>query len=106
MLPGHHGEVAQFAWGQRPNVSRLSCGRRVRQRKAVERQTKRLGGEATQFLPTREADVAELIARAKEGGSVPERLANIKSPPAIRGRKPCQLYHRSSRRNLVTDRYE
>jgi len=55
---------------------------------------------------TREADVAELIARAKEGGSVPERLANIKSPPAIRGRKPCQLYHRSSRRNLVTDRYE
>ncbi len=35
-----------------PNGSRLSCGRRTRWRKAVERQTKRLAGEATQFLPT------------------------------------------------------
>src|SRR6266487_793174 len=32
-----------------PNGSRLSCGRNAWRRKAVERQTKRLGGEATQF---------------------------------------------------------
>src|SRR5437867_12721733 len=35
-----------------PNGSRLSCGRKARGRKAVEPQTKRLAGEATQFLPT------------------------------------------------------
>src|SRR2546422_11290319 len=35
-----------------PNGSRLSCGRRARWRKALERQKKRLAGEATQFLPT------------------------------------------------------
>src|SRR6266705_3325106 len=35
---------------QPPNGSRLSCGRKARGRKAVERQIKRLGGEATQFL--------------------------------------------------------
>jgi len=34
-----------------PNGSRLSCGRNTRRRKAVESQTKRLTGEATQFLP-------------------------------------------------------
>ncbi len=34
-----------------PNGSRLSCGRRTRWRKAVERQTKRLASEATQFFP-------------------------------------------------------
>src|SRR5438874_1441009 len=34
-----------------PNGSRLSCGRMVRRRKAVERQIKRLAGEATQFFP-------------------------------------------------------
>ena len=38
--------------GPLPNGSRLSCGRNGRWRKAVERQTKRLAGEATQFLPT------------------------------------------------------
>src|SRR2546422_11429042 len=38
-----------------PNGSRLSCGRNGRGRKAVERQTKRLAGEATQFLPTCDA---------------------------------------------------
>jgi hypothetical protein len=32
-----------------PNGSRLSCGRNARRRKAVEPQTKRLAGEATQF---------------------------------------------------------
>src|SRR2546429_6480842 len=37
---------------QLPNGSRLSCGRHARGRKAVERQTKRLAGEATQFLLT------------------------------------------------------
>src|SRR2546425_8233933 len=34
-----------------PNGSRLSCGRNARGRKAVEPQTKRLVGEATQFIP-------------------------------------------------------
>jgi len=34
-----------------PNGSRLSCGRHGRRRKALERQTKRLASEATQFLP-------------------------------------------------------
>ena len=36
----------------RPNGSRLSCGRSARRRKMVERQTKRLGSEATQFFLT------------------------------------------------------
>ena len=34
-----------------PNGSRLSCGRNARRRKAVERQKKKLAGEATQFFP-------------------------------------------------------
>ena len=34
------------------NGSRLSCGRNARRRKAVGRQKKRLGGEATQVFPT------------------------------------------------------
>jgi len=34
-----------------PNESRLSCGRNARRRKALERQTKRPAGEATQFFP-------------------------------------------------------
>ena len=34
-----------------PNGSRLSCGRNPCGRKAVERQIKRLAGEATQFFP-------------------------------------------------------
>ncbi len=38
--------------GALPNGSRLSCGRNPRGRKVVERQTKRLGGEATPFFPT------------------------------------------------------
>ena len=37
-----------------PNGSRLSCGRNAWGRKAMEQQTKRLAGEATQFLPTGE----------------------------------------------------
>ena len=41
-----------------PNGSRLSCGRNARRRKAVERQTKRLASEATQFLPTGERPAA------------------------------------------------
>src|SRR5438067_7652870 len=41
-----------MGWPLQPNGSRLSCGRNGRWRKAVERQTKRLAGEATQFLPT------------------------------------------------------
>ncbi len=44
--------AAASEWvGRAPNGSRLSCGRRVRWRKAVEPQTKRLAGEATQFFP-------------------------------------------------------
>jgi hypothetical protein len=39
---------------QPPNGSRLSCGRNGSWRKAVEPQTKRLAGEATQFFPTGE----------------------------------------------------
>jgi len=34
-----------------PNESRLSCGRNAGWRKAVDRQRKRLAGEATQFFP-------------------------------------------------------
>ncbi len=40
------------------NGSRLSCGRNARRREAVGRQTKKLGGEATQFLPTCERPAA------------------------------------------------
>src|SRR5207249_10769019 len=49
----------------RPNGSRLSCGRNARRRKAAERQTKRLGGEATQFFPTCERPAAS-SARSEE----------------------------------------
>src|SRR2546430_10630874 len=35
-----------------PNGSRLSCGRRARGRKELERQTNRLASDATQFVPT------------------------------------------------------
>ena len=38
--------------GGQPNGSRLSCGRRARWRKELERQTKRLASEVTQFFPT------------------------------------------------------
>src|SRR5881275_3133813 len=41
-----------------PNGSRLSCGRNARGRKEPERQTHRLAGEATQFLPTCERPTA------------------------------------------------
>src|SRR6266568_5803300 len=43
----HGANVCQ----QRPNGSRLSCGRNARWRKAAERQIERLAGEATQFFP-------------------------------------------------------
>ena len=36
---------------QRPNESRLSCGRNARRRKALEPQKQWLAGEATQFFP-------------------------------------------------------
>ncbi len=51
MFEGHRLSVA-------PNGSRLSCGRNARGRKEAERQIKRLGGEATQFLPTCERPAA------------------------------------------------
>src|SRR5207244_6333233 len=41
-----------------PNGSRLSCGRNARRRKAVQRQKKKLAGEATQFFPTGERPAA------------------------------------------------
>jgi len=41
-----------------PNGSRLSCGRNARWRKAMEPQTKRLAGEATEFFPTCERPAA------------------------------------------------
>jgi len=41
-----------------PNGSRLSCGRRARWRKELERQKTRLASEATQFLPTGERPAA------------------------------------------------
>src|SRR6266567_415574 len=40
---------------QPPNGSRLSCGRNAHRRKAAERQTQRLVGEATQFFPIESA---------------------------------------------------
>src|SRR5438132_13692589 len=40
------------------NGSRLSCGRNTSRRKAVEWQTKRLAGEATQLVPTCERPAA------------------------------------------------
>src|SRR5205823_22655 len=54
-LPSHRG-CDSHAW--LPNGSRLSCGRNVRGRKAVERQTKRLASEATQFFSTCERPTA------------------------------------------------
>src|SRR2546425_7753173 len=42
-----------------PNGSRLSCGRNGCWHKAVERQRKRLAGEATQFFPTGERPRSE-----------------------------------------------
>src|SRR5437773_6609591 len=54
-----------------PNGSRLSGGRDPRGRKAVERQTKRLVGEATQFFPTGSARQlqAHVRRRALRSGS-------------------------------------
>ena len=45
------GSYCKLQGWQPSNGSRLSCGRNVRWRKAVEPQKKRLGGEATQLLP-------------------------------------------------------
>src|ERR1043166_7545746 len=45
------GAIGDEGWVL-PNGSRLSCGRSAGGRKEVERQTKRLVGEATQFFPT------------------------------------------------------
>src|SRR5207249_1459966 len=50
-----------------PNGSRLSCGRGTRWRKAVEPQTKRLDGEATQLLPTCERPTASSACSAARG---------------------------------------
>src|SRR3989442_13333943 len=46
-----------------PNGSRLSCGRSARWRKAVERQIKRLAGEATQFYPLMSARQLQALVR-------------------------------------------
>ena len=54
----HEGSPIPVEAKLRPNGSRLSCGRSARGRKAVERQTTRLAGEATQFLPTCERPTA------------------------------------------------
>src|SRR5213596_903456 len=76
------GALLQRAWPQRrrglgersalgatlvtlPNGSRLSCGRNARGRKAVERQTKRLAGEATQFLPLVSARQLQALVRQR-----------------------------------------
>ena|SRR5438105_664594 len=52
---GDHGTTVKCVHGLSgaplPNGSRLSCGRNDRWRKAVEPQTKRHAGEATQFFP-------------------------------------------------------
>ena len=48
---GAEGGVSAATQHAPPNESRLSCGRNSRGRKAAERQTKRLAGEATQFFP-------------------------------------------------------
>src|SRR5438876_340416 len=55
--PGHTPKPKEVTKGrlwcgsEPPNGSRLSCGRSARGRKELERQTKRLAGEATQFSP-------------------------------------------------------
>ena len=52
MIPEHVvAEVVQAPVAP-SNGSRLSCGRNACRRNAVEPQTKRLGGEATQVFPT------------------------------------------------------
>src|SRR5207237_95383 len=82
-----------------PNGSRLSCGRRARGRKAVERQTKRVASEVTQFLPTCEprqlqahvrpaADRGLPWARAaaqrglRRGALTKDPSPNLRAPPA------------------------
>src|SRR5881628_2281516 len=45
-----HTSLRKCVWP--PNGSPLSCGRKARGRKAVERQTKRPASEATQLFPT------------------------------------------------------
>src|SRR6266850_5277128 len=48
-IVGMKPRLGEWDW-QPPNGSRLSCGRNGCWRKAVERQTKRQAGEATQFF--------------------------------------------------------
>src|SRR2546422_5381958 len=48
------GMASEKLDGALPNGSRLSCGRNARWRKAVERQKKKLAGEATQIFLTGE----------------------------------------------------
>ena len=47
----HDGRLRDSHREGLPNGSRLSCGRNGCWRKALERQTKRLAGEGTQFFP-------------------------------------------------------
>src|SRR6266516_5425954 len=58
-----------------PNGSRISCGRNARRRKAAERQTQRLAGEAAQLLLTCERPPASSACQAADvpaAGSHPE----------------------------------
>src|SRR6266487_3042090 len=50
-IPNELTEGCLRGWSAPPNGSRLSCGRNARRRKALERQTKRLASEGTQFFP-------------------------------------------------------
>src|SRR5881397_2985675 len=65
-----------------PNGSRLSCGRNGRGRKAVRRQKKRLGGEATQFFLTYDppGSFKRMLGRALSGATAgpfhPHHLGN------------------------------
>jgi len=45
------GTILWASCRERPNGSRLSCGRNARGRKAVEPQIRGVAGEATQFFP-------------------------------------------------------
>src|SRR6266699_726158 len=58
-----------------PNGSRLSCGRNVRRRKTVQRQKKRLVGEATQFLRTceRPGTFKRLLDGPSQGEAISDR---------------------------------
>src|SRR6266699_1277435 len=65
-----------------PNGSRLSCGRNAHRRKAVEPQTKRLAGEATQFFPQGARQLQAHVRRHAIGESRHEEVKpEISNPP-------------------------